>query len=98
MEYVVSEALKQLVSTNCYQSKEGERAGKFNQIQNFVGQQTNNGWFRAKIKKSFFRPFPLPSPLQRREQGGHACQACPTHRVCPSQQRDHVNMVIYFTI
>ena len=54
-------------SINSYQSKEGERAGKFNRMQKFVGQQTNNGWFRAKIKKSFFGPFPLPSPLQRRK-------------------------------
>ena len=39
-------------SINGYQSKEGERVGKFNRMQKFVGQQTNNnGWFRAKIQQ-----------------------------------------------
>ena len=50
-----------LVSINGYQSKEGERVGKFNRMKRLVGQQTNNnGWFRAKIQQSFFGPFPLP--------------------------------------
>ena len=32
---------------------------KTSNAKKIVGQQTNNGWFRAKIKKSFFGPFPL---------------------------------------
>ena len=61
-------------------------------MQKFVGQQKNNGWFRAKIKKSFFRP----SPFSEEDVGTLRCQAGPTrpvHRVCPSQQNRLISLI-----
>ena len=62
-----------IIIINGYQSKEGERVGKFNRMQKFVGQQTNNnGWFRAKIQLSFFGPFPYPALFSEESKGDTA--------------------------
>ena len=67
-----------------------------NNYQSIKKNQINNGWLRAKIEKSFFGPFQPSSAKKAR--GTLRCQACPTHRVCPFQQRDYVNMVPLYII
>ena len=50
---------------------------KKNQMQKFEDNKQIMVGFGLKLKKSLFEPFPS-SPLQRRKQGEHRSQACPT--------------------
>ena len=53
--------------------------------QKFVGQQTS--WFRSKIKNNLSSDHSAyPALFSEESKGTLRCQACPTHRVCPSQK------------